>query len=96
MLRPDVSLAVPVGMRLPAAVLGGRLVRASRLGTLLDRVHALSGGRPLARLDSSHLVDFDSGLRGVLYVDVDQGRVVRHCGRNGDVGLGRRADSCAA
>lgn len=75
---PDRSVAVPVGVRVPAAVLGGRFVRASRLGTLLDRVHALSGGKPLTRLDASYLVDFDRGLRGVLYVDVDQGRVVRH------------------
>lgn len=80
-VRPDVSMVVSVGARVPAAVLGGRFVCASRLGTLLDRVHTLSGGRPLARLDASYLVDFDYGLRGVLYVDVDQGRVVRHCGR---------------
>lgn len=80
-VRPDVSMVVPVGVRLPAAVLAGRLVCAPRLGTLLDRVHTLGGGKPLAVLDASHLVDFDGGLRRVLYVDVDQGRVVRHCGR---------------
>lgn len=80
-VRPDVSMVVSVAVRVPAAVLGGRFVGASRLGTLLDRVHALRGGEPLARLDASYLVDFDCGLRRVLYVDVDQGRVVRHCGR---------------
>lgn len=85
-LGPDVSLGVSVGVWLPASAV---LMRASRLGTLLDRVHALGGGEPLARLDASDLVDFDGGLRGVLYVDVDQGRVVRHCGGDRDVGLGR-------
>lgn len=80
-LWPDVSVVVSVGVWVPAAVLAGRFVRASRLGSLLDRVHALSGGKSLARLDASDLVDFDGGLRRVLYVDVDQGRLVRHCGR---------------
>lgn len=77
---PAVSVVVPVGVGAPAAVIAGRLVCVSRLGALLDRVHALSGGQPLARLDASYLVDFDHGLWRVLYVDVDQGRVVRHCG----------------
>lgn len=79
MVRPDVALAVSVSVRLPAAVLAGRFVRTSGLGTLLDRVRTLSGGKPLAGLDASYLVDFDGGLRRVLYVDVHQGRVVKHC-----------------
>lgn len=78
-VRPDMALTVPIGVRVSAAVLGGRFVRTPRLGALLDRVSPLCGDGSLARLDASDLVDADRSLRRVLYVDVHQGRVERHC-----------------
>lgn len=52
---------------------------APRLGALLDRVSPLCGDGSLARLDPSDLVDADRSLWRVLYVDVHQRRVERHC-----------------
>lgn len=78
-MRPDMAVTVSIGVRVSAAVLRGRFMCTPRLGALLDRVSPLCGDGSLARLDTSNLVDADRSLRRVLYVDVHQGRVERHC-----------------
>lgn len=78
-VRPDMAVTVPIGVRVSAAVLRGRFMHTARLRALLDRVSPLCGDGPLARLDASDLVDADRSLGRVLYVDVHQGRVERHC-----------------
>lgn len=75
-VRSDVAITVPIGLWMPAVLTV--LVSISGLGALLHGVSSLRGGRPLARLDSGHLMDVDLSLWRVLNVDIHQRWVEGH------------------
>lgn len=76
-VRSDRDVTISIDVWVPTAVSSGEFMYIPWLGTLLDWVSPLCGGRSLSRLDTSYLVDADFSLWRVLNVDVHQGRVER-------------------